>query len=383
MIIYFALLIPVLTAIALYYFFAHKTLWWEFAIPFLASLIMVVLLKLAVDSYVVRSEEYWGSFVDKVEYYEKWDEWIDETCYRECCCDSKGQNCSQEPYDCSYRKIHDPSWKIINTIGEEISISEKEYNRIKRTLGNEEFVDMHRDYHRIDGDMYFSRWTGDSITAIPVTTLHWYDNKIKATDMSVFKFLDVDTADIRRYDLKEYPPIINNYQMQAVLGDSGMDARIANKKLQYINGALGHDREMRAFILVFKNQTMDAAFKQEAYWQGANMNEFVVCIGIDDERNVKWCKVLSWTYNRRLKSETQDMVMDQKRLNLRNIADTLNYSLRDFQRRDFREFDYLTVEPSIWAIIGCYLLVLAMNIGISAWVIHNEFQERSSDHRRW
>jgi len=383
MIIYFALLIPVIVALVLYFFYAHKTVWWEFAIPFLASIILVLLLKLAVDTSTVRSEEYWGSMVDRVEYYEKWDEWIDEICYRQCCCDSKGQNCSQEPYDCSYKKTHKPYWTLINTLGEELSISQREYGRIKRKLGNEKFVNMNRDYYHIDGDMYFSSWGRDSSTAVPVTTLHWYENKIKATDASVFKFLDVDTGDVRRYSLKEYPPILDNYKMESVLGDTGMDARIAEKKMQYINGTLGHSNEMRAFLLVFKNQPMDAAFKQEAYWQGVNMNEFVVCVGIDDDRNVKWCKVLSWTYNRRLKSETQDMVMKQKRLNLRAIADELNVSLREFQRRDFREFDYLTVEPSLWAIIGCYLLVIAINVGISAWVISNEHSEKPSGYLRW
>lgn len=232
MIIYFALFIPVLTAIILYRFYAHKMLWWEFCIPFAASIVLVFLLKLAIDQYSIKSEEYWGSFVDKVEYYEKWDEWIDEVCYRECCCDAKGENCSQESYDCSYCRTHQPKWELTNTIGETISISKHEYGRIKKILGNERFIDMDRDYYRIDGDKFVSKWQRDSTTSIPVTTLHWYENKVKATDASVLKFLEVDTSDVRHYDLKEYPTIKNGYQMRAVIGDSGMDARIADKKLQ-------------------------------------------------------------------------------------------------------------------------------------------------------
>lgn len=375
MIIYFALIIPVITAVVLYLMYAHKTVWWEFMIPFIVSIVLVVLLKLAVDSYAVRSEEYWGSFVEKVEYYEKWDEWIDETCYRECCCDSKGENCSTESYDCSYKRTHDPYWTLTNTIGEEIPISQKEYTRIKNLLGNERFKDMHRDYYRIDGDMYHSNWGRDSLTAIPVTTLHWYDNKVKATDASVFKFLNVDTGDVRRYGLKSYPPILNGYKMISVMGDSSFDARMADKKMQYVNGALGHANQVRAFILIFQDQPMDAAFKQEAYWQGSNMNEFVVCVGIDKERNVNWCKVLSWTTNNRLISEVQDMVMGQKKLDLRSIADELYIHLRSFKRRDFKEFDYLTVEPPMIAVIGCFLIVAMINLVTSIWIIRNEYEE--------
>ena len=114
MVILFALLIPIVTAFVLWKLFERKTLWWEFLIPFMVSIVLVIAAKLIVDTAFVRSEEYWGSFVDRVEYYEKWDEWINETCTRECCCDSDGNNCSTETYDCSYCRTHSPEWILIN-----------------------------------------------------------------------------------------------------------------------------------------------------------------------------------------------------------------------------------------------------------------------------
>lgn len=384
MVILFAILIPVLTAIVLWYFFERQTLWWEFLVPFIVSVVMVVTMKLGVEEASIRSEEYWGSFVERVEYYEEWDEWIDQTCTRECCCDKDGKNCSTETYDCSYRRHHDPEWLLINTIGETISISKQEYERIKRKLGNSTFIDLNRDYYRIDGDMYASKWGHDASNAIPVTTLHYYENRVKASDASVFHFDDLDEEDIAHYGLKQYPPITDSYKMDAVLGDSTSDAARANAKLKYLNGALGHSKQVCVFLLVFKNQPLEAAFKQEAYWKGANMNEFVVCIGINDDREVQWGKVISWTTNERLKIDVTNMLNQQKRLNLLSIVDQLHPMIADgFQRRDFHEFNYLTVEPPTWAIVLTYVLVILVNVGLSWWIATNEHGGDSGFSRRF
>jgi len=315
-------------------------------------------------------------FLDRVEYYEEWDEWIDQTCTRECCCDSKGQNCSTETYDCSYRRDHPAEWVLVNTIGERISISKNEYERLKNKLGNNKFVDMNRDYYRIDGDMYLSVWDRDSLRAVPVTTLHTYENRVKASDASVFHFDDLDQEDVVRYGLKDYPPIKDHYKMDAVLGDSSSDATRANTKLKYINGALGHKKEVCVLLLVFKNQPLEAGFKQEAYWKGANMNEFVICVGINDDREVQWGKVISWTTNEKLKIDVTNLLNQQDKLNLCSIVDQVYPMVQEsFKRRDFKEFNYLTVEPPLWAIVTTYLFVILVNVGISAWVVGNEHSE--------
>ncbi len=380
--IYFAMLVPVITVLVQLLFFRRRMAWWEHLLTFGVSIVTVLLAKITSD-HVTKSEEYWGSIVTRVEYYEKWDEWIDETCQRECCCDSEGKNCGTETYDCSYRRVHQPEWSLRNTIGEEVSISQKEYNRIAKVLGTEKKTDMHRDYYRIDGDMFSADWQGDSLTAIPVTTVHYYENKVKLASSSIFHFDDLDPEEVRQYDLKEYPDVRDGYKMDAVIGDSSRDASVANKKLMYLNGKLGPMKEVRAFILVFKDQPMEAAFKQEAYWKGANMNEFIVCIGIDSERNVSWCRIISWTTNETLKVEFADFVMHQKKLNLKKVAEQLGPSLMSFERRDFKEFNYLTVEPSLTAIIVTYVITILVNIGVTVWAIRNEFNEDGTERPRF
>lgn len=373
MVIYGALFIPLIIAIILYKYFKHETAWWEFTVPILASLIFTFSMKLLIETVQVSSKEYWGSLVERVEYYEDWDEWITQTCSRSCCCDSKGENCGTETYDCSYRLYHPAYWQIITTNGEVVSISESEYNKIKRQFGNESFTDLGRDYYMDDGDKYHSTWNSDSVTAIPVTTLHYYENRVKASDQSVFHYQEVSESDIAKYQLKEYPEITGYYKMQSVIGDSSQDALLSDKQFNYINGLLGHKKEVRVFVLIFKNQPIEAGLYQEWHWSGGNMNEFVICVGIDKERNVKWCKPISWTTSEILKAEVKSFVQNQKKLNLQELASfTKDKVEKQFVRRNFKEFDYLTVEPPTWAVILTYILTLAINIGLSFWIINNE-----------
>jgi hypothetical protein len=75
------------------------------------------------------------------------------------------------------------------------------------------------------------------------------------------------------------------------------DFKLVNEllELQVVNSLFGASREVRVFLIVFKNQPRDAGYIQERYWEGGNMNEIVVCVGIDENENVKWGHVFSWT----------------------------------------------------------------------------------------
>lgn len=377
MIIYGALLIPVIIAVILYRYFKKEIVAWELFTPMVVSFVMIVFMKLLIDKAHVQSTEYWGSLVTRADYEEEWDEWITQTCSTTNC-DGEGKNCVTTSYDCSYRQYHPPKWYITTSLGERISVSKSEYERIVKRLGNTNFLDFNRDYYRIDGDGYYSMYTGDSATAVPVTTTRTYENRIKKADQSVFHFRQVSGEDITRYQLKGYPPIYDGYKMDAVLGDSSADAQRANEKIQYLNGLLGHKKQVRCFVLIFKNQPVDAALYQEWLWSGGNMNELVVCIGTGKDTMVSWCKVISWTPNEQLKVEIQRYVESQLKLNLTKVAEYLQQSIdKDFIRRDFKEFNYLTVEPPLWGIITAYLVTLLINILIARWTITNEHKEYS------
>lgn len=367
MIIYGTLIIPLVVAYILYKYYHHHTVWWELFVPLFASLVFIVSMKAIIEVVQTTATEYVGGFVKQVEYYEPWNEYVRRTCTRKC-----GKNCTTT-YDCSYVRYHPAYHQIVTTSNEIISISKGQYDNLKAKFGNESFVELNRWSYTIDGDKYCSIWQKDSINAVAVTTTETYENRIKAADQSVFHFGEVKEEDMEKYSLKEYPKIFNNYQMQSVLGDSTPDALLADKKFNYINGLLGKKKQVHVFVLIFKNQPIEAALYQEWFWSGGNKNEFIICIGIDNERNVKWCKPISWTKSEILKVKTKDFVQSQKKLNFQEIASFTQREIdKSFVRRDFKEFSYLTVEPPTWAVILTYILTILINIGLSFWIIENE-----------
>ena len=377
MLIYGALLIPLIVVLILFVFYKHQTTWWEFLIPVSVSIILIALMKLGIETAMVKSDEYWGSVVYRVQYYEEWDEWITQTCSSTCCCDSKGNNCQTTYYDCSYREDHPAHWELITTTNETVHIDEAEYNRIKKIMGGEKFTDLHHSYYIINGNEYSCTWNQSKETTVPVTTLHSYKNKVKVADKSIFHFQQVKDSDVVAYKLYSYPKIRNYYQMDAVLGDNTPDGEIANQKLQYLNGALGTKKQVRVFVLLFPNQPVTAGLLQESYWCGGNKNEFIVAIGTDKDRNVTWCYPFSWTKSEKLKIDVKNYVQSQKKLSLDSLADYMLPQISgNFQRLHFKDFDYLTVEPSTGAVVA-----ILLNMLLAIWIVANGYGDDESNSR--
>lgn len=365
MIVYFSLIIPLILCIVLFLKFRDKIKWWGFLLPGLVSGLFIFGAKALTEHYRVTSEEYWGSLVKYVEYYEDWDEWITETCTRSCCCDSKGQNCGTETYDCSHSEYHPPIWVITTTLGEQIRITQEEYWKLQEKFGNNNFENLNRDFYTKNGNKYYSAWNGKPETSVAVTSIHTYENRVKASEHSSFHFESVWNSEIKLYDLKEYPEIQSGYSQPCILGDSSPDAKQAESKFAFINGSLGPKKQVKVFVLVFQNQPVSAAYYQERYWQGGNKNEFIICVGIEKERKVKWSKVISWTKSENLKTQVKDFIQSQDVLNLSSIADYIYSRIeKDFVRRQFKEFSYLTVEPSLGVLISVFVLTIGVNVGL-------------------
>jgi hypothetical protein len=372
MVIYLALVIPIITALVLLIWFKHKTTLWEFAIPFGISLILTIAFKFGVETSLTRDTEYWGGWVEQIRYYEDWNEYIHKTCTETYACgtDSKGNTryCTRT-YDCSYVDYHPPYWRAYESNGMKLRISKDDYARLKAKFGTKEvFVDLKRNYHTDDGDMYKVDWGGTDETLEPITTSHTYENRVQAS-MSTFNYYEVDP---KKDGLYEYPGVNRHYYVPAILGPGGPTKQAAERKLQLLNAKLGRAKQVRVFILIFVDKPRDVGHDQENYWIGGNKNEFSLAIGVDSKYNVQWCHPFSWTKAELLKVETRQFVEEQEQLDLVALADWLYPKIKaDFVRMPFANFSYLTVEPPLWAILVTFIATLLANIGVSLWVILN------------
>ncbi len=371
MYIWLALLIPVIAVIILYIFFSKKIAWWESGGIILIVLSFIAIMKYGTEISQTSDTEYIQDYVVRVEYYEEWDEWITQTCTRSCCCDSKGENCGSEPYDCSYRDYHPEYWVMITSQGQTYTISREMWVKLMiQFKATPVFADMDRDFYTIDGNMYYFLWNKDVNSIEYVTNIHNYENRIQAAH-TVLNYPLLDDAHKKIYKVNDYPTI-SNLEANALLGETNYDI---NKYINQTNALFAAKKQVKVFYLVYRNLPVEAAIMQEQYWKGGNKNELNICIGIDNNRNIKWAYVFSWTKKEIVKVQIRDYINSQKVLNDSIFKNIINYSNKEiidkFERRHFREFSYLTVEPTKTAVIWTYIISFIITIGLSIWVINN------------
>lgn len=377
MLLFYALFIPILLGAILLIFFKHNTVWWEPLIAIGGSLLFIWIFKLCVEVSATNDTEYWGGIITKAEYYEEWDEWIEQTCSYTCCCDSKGENCETKYYDCSYRQYHRPFWQMSDNNGNIWNISQTFYNQLKLRWGNKDkFIELNRDYYKIDGNKYEIYWDNKENTAEITTAEYNYENRVQASH-TIINYPEIDTTEKRIYKLYDYKPI-SGWVQNPVFGIAGKNYSKGVKRFDYLNGLLGKSKKMRCYVLLFNDVSEQAGYKQECYWKGGNKNEFIICIGLKDNK-INWTHVFSWTRAEEPKIKIRDFILLDKSqkdgLDLLALSNFCFSTLQDeYEHRSFKEFSYLTVDPTDTQIMWCYILVLILNIGLGVFIVVNELK---------
>jgi hypothetical protein len=191
----------------------------------------------------------------------------------------------------------------------------------------------------------------------------------------------VDSATIANYRLFNYPEI-ENRTLDPILGHVNS---FASKKLQQYNALYGNSKQLHMMILVFKDLPYQAGVMQESYWKGGNKNEFILCIGTAGKK-ITWTKVISWTDIEELKVKTARMIKEMDTLNIVNVVEYMGRNIpKSFIRKQFKDFDYLTIEPTGIAIIITIIVIVVFSIGLSIFVVKNDIglENRSKFNHRF
>ncbi len=359
-----ALVIPLLIAMILRAWWDHKVTWWELAMPFCLSVFLILGGKAGSDSIQVSDTEYWTGWITRADYDDEDTYWVTVT-------DSDGNSHMEQRTD-------PPSWRMTDNNGIGRSITRKRYAWFVKQFGNEKgFSDKYTVFNGGRNDM------------VPFTTTHTYENRTQVSK-NVFNFEDVENPE--ELGLFDYPEIKSSLSVPSILGDGGPTMESANKELTLRNAELGKKKQIRMWILVFKNKPFQTAIDQESHWKGGNKNELVLCIGVNDDYSVKWSYVFSWTDDEYLKiwvrSHPRMPRMDKsKSLDLNStVASMSNLAEARWVRKQFADFSYLKVPLPLWAILTIYGIVLAGNIGCCFFAICNQCdpEERKEKLRpRW
>lgn len=345
--------------------FRKQTTWWEHAILIIPSLLVGAAMIWAFERVESSDTEYLGSYVTKIRYYEPWNELVRKT---RSYTDSKGHRHTRTYY---VTENHPERWTYYDHSGRERKCSNEDFSAMKCRLSVASvFVDMHRHYYTRDGDAYEYRWNGQPATLYSVTREHEYENKVKAS-RSVFKFEDISEKEARRLGLHDYSKIWLCDQ-SPIIG-AKFSAR-QERAIRVLNARYGPKKEFRLYLLFYRNKPLSIADRQRSYWQGGNKNELVVCVGLDSRNRVMWSDAFSWCDSPVLAVKSRDWFMSH-RLDLCAFASYIEpFVQKEWKRKNFADFKYLSVELSDKQYWGIIILMLLLNIGLSVWVVRNGFR---------
>lgn len=361
MLIYGAVIIAIISIIILYTFFKTQTEWWEYLLPIAGAIIPALILKLIFSFALAVDTEYWTGYVETAAYFEDWNEEVTRV---ETYTDSKGNLQTRTVTDIVY---HPPYWELKESNGISLGISKADYNYVKQKFQNEKFQDLGRWHHTNDGDKYFVSRTNDKDRDVIITTTHLYRNKVAATN-TVFDYEEVDP---KEWGLFEYPSFSSQFDDNPCLSRVPIDLSEA-RELAHFNAIWGKRKQIRVWVLIFNNQTIDTAYAQEAYWKGGNKNELVVCLGVSNN-TIQWNHVFSWTDREDFKVGLRNHLNTYigQPISLSPTVSWLQDNIGLWERKQFKDFDYITVPVPLWGVILNYALVIVSSVGVIIYVVHN------------
>ena len=365
-------IIPFITAMFLLIVFNKKMVWWEYAALILPSLLFVLLTRVIMVSTNSNDTEYLGGYVNRITYYEPWDEMVK---VRHTRTNSDGET---EVYYTWEREYHSERYTYVDNESKwEHHLSKKEYETIKKRMGNKTvFRDMHRDYHRIDGDAYDIFWDGKVETLYDITTPHSYTNKIKASQShTIFKMGDISPEEAKQIGLYEYPEI-QSMNQNPIIGRNVSDKD--KQRIKYINATYGRKYQFRTYILIYENKDITISEIQKAYWQNGNKNEFVLCLGVQRD-SVVWANAFSWCDEPRLEVKARDYFIQNPKLDISKYGEWLQTQIpTQWDRKEFEDFAYIRVGLSQGQYIALIIIMIVLNIGISIFLVKNEFNNENN-----
>jgi len=356
-----ALAVSLVVAIILRLWWDHRVTWWELGGGVAISLVLILLGKYSGERLQVSDAEYWTGWVTRADYDDEDTYIVTVTDY-----DSKGNPSGSH----TETRTDPPSWAVTDNNGITCSITREKYKWFVKRFGNESGW----------GDRY-TIYQGPRSKMVPMTTVHAYENRTQVSK-NVFDFGKV--GDVKAYQLYDYPGASggflgfggdDRFAVPSILGDGGPTTASANAELCLRNAELGHSKQLRMWILIFKNQPFQAALEQRNYWKNGNKNELTLCIGINDAYHVQWAHVFSWTEQERLKIDIRNFVRDQDTLDLNAIVAYMgNEAKKNWVRKQFADFRYLHVPLPLWALLSIFAIVTIFNFGWAFFAVLNQYE---------
>lgn len=260
-------------------------------------------------------------------------------------------------------ETHGPYWTAYDEYGGSRSIDRRTYDEWSATWGNNTRTGEHDGSAAgfdtpITGGIYESKWPGSFGTIYPYEEIWTYQNKVRVCN-SVFKYAEPSPELAKRYprpaDAGNTMPIISY----------GPTIHAEEQLyLRRVNAQLGRQYQVHLMIILFDATKNGQGVVNDVLsaWQGPNMNELILFMGLDASRKVVWVNAQSWMDNTTIHSKLQQRTCEIGTFDAVRLGQVfLDLVPTDWKRKDFKkDFDYLHVPIAF----GWYLADILLTIGI-------------------
>lgn len=267
---------------------------------------------------------------------------------------------SDKPKTC-YRTIYRVTWDVITNVGKRtVEVKESRFRSV---------------YASSDPKRYQIIKIGE-----PAALEFNYRNYVKGSPESLFGSRIIE----KKHEplVKEYPVVVYDiYRAKRVLNIAGAGQNIKewDDLLSEKHKAWGYKNKANVMLVFVKDPDFLVGMSFKNYWLQGKQNDLVVVVGLDENNNdMIWTDVFSWTENELLKLKLKDDLLALKSVEDKEaFLNVIDKHIVDFKYRDMeKDFKYLEVDIKP----DSYWLILVIIFAIGASVIGIIWKQRHIDH---
>jgi hypothetical protein len=254
----------------------------------------------------------------------------------------------------TYVAHHGPYWHAVDSKGARHTAVSSDWDRWKSPWAPVKRVGTHAGIN--SGGIFEIAWPGSDETIFSLSSFSTYENRIRGSD-SIFSrskpSKELKARFPRPADRKDSRPIFDHGHPYSQADESAM-RRAAGK--------LAPEHRLHSIVMLFdaSKDSSEVADEVMKAWDGPNLNELVICVGIDKPSGkVSWCEVRSWLDNPELHPLIRDGLLD-KPWSGETLAKILVAEVpMHWKKKSSKDFQYLSIPVNpAWSLFALALLMV-------------------------
>ncbi len=365
--------IPILTCLLLHFAFGYNGEWTSYLWTIILGEAAIGGLHFLFHSHRTSATEYLGSIVTRMEHEDAWTELKEEKVTKT---DENGNRYEEIRI---VEEYHPEIYRFFTSLGNHYKTHKDFFNHVcilwDSPLKFRSLTGSH-----IKGGIRHGQYKNFSDEIIngfeqhykyfPISERNTYTNKIVNSN-SIFNFENISKEEASALGLYEFPKPDERYDVPAILCRSFEIPKEIDALYRRFNALEAPSKQLRLFILIFDADAgIAVAEKQKSYRKGGNKNEIIICLGVTSDKEIKWVYTFSWAKETIVEVEINQWFLEHSQLDFEAFLAWFSFEYRKWERREFKEFDYIRVNLKLWQYIAVMLGGVIMGIISISYYLH-------------